>query len=249
MDRQIETIFKAEPPFEEIKNGHGYLGILLRDINEDKIQCHLCGDWFKALPSHAIKAHGLNANDYRIEFQLPLGLPLASRSTLWKHSQRAMKKENLDKLAIARLNSPIANKGYKRKKFPWKYFRKNRAHENKFNLCSEQIVRRFMIVSDLVGREPTQKDLEKHDEPVWAAIRRRHKNINNFRKKHGFTVVERDRIWEDDQIISELRRFNLKHDRIPRAKDFRSSSPTDVTIRKRFGSWHNAMILAGFLVK
>lgn len=47
---------------------HGELGVL-RDDGE-KVQCHVCGEWFGHLGGHAAHAHGLGADEYRRRFGL-----------------------------------------------------------------------------------------------------------------------------------------------------------------------------------
>lgn len=49
---------------------HGKLGILAYDSIEDKVQCHICGHWFRGLNAHVRQAHRWSADDYREEFEL-----------------------------------------------------------------------------------------------------------------------------------------------------------------------------------
>lgn len=43
----------------------------------EKIRCLICDREFVFLPPHLRRAHGITADDYRREFDLPAGLPLA----------------------------------------------------------------------------------------------------------------------------------------------------------------------------
>ena len=49
---------------------NGNVGILAYDPIEDKLQCHLCGKWFRGLSVHVVVKHGWTADDYREEFGL-----------------------------------------------------------------------------------------------------------------------------------------------------------------------------------
>ncbi len=49
---------------------YGDVGIVTYDPIEDKLQCHLCGKWFRGLGVHVVVAHGWTADDYREEFGL-----------------------------------------------------------------------------------------------------------------------------------------------------------------------------------
>jgi hypothetical protein len=41
-------------------------GELLVDVDEQRVQCHLCGGWYRVLGSaHVPRAHGLTAEEYR----------------------------------------------------------------------------------------------------------------------------------------------------------------------------------------
>jgi hypothetical protein len=51
------------------------------DPDEDRVQCHLCGKWFRRLGgSHLRRTHGWTLAHCRDAFQLPLRKPLCARS-------------------------------------------------------------------------------------------------------------------------------------------------------------------------
>jgi predicted transcriptional regulator len=53
-------------------------GELRVDVDEQRVQCHLCGRWYRALaPTHLARAHGVTADEYRVLVGL---LP---RHSLW----------------------------------------------------------------------------------------------------------------------------------------------------------------------
>jgi hypothetical protein len=42
-------------------------GVLRVDVDEQRVQCHLCGAWYRALaPTHLARAHGVTADEYRV---------------------------------------------------------------------------------------------------------------------------------------------------------------------------------------
>ena len=47
-----------------------HYGRLIEDLDEGKIQCGLCGRWYRALPTHLRYAHDLDADQYRRLFGL-----------------------------------------------------------------------------------------------------------------------------------------------------------------------------------
>lgn len=58
----------------------GQLGELAYDADEDNVQCHLCGGWYRAIgSSHLPRTHGWTLDAYRDAFRLPKQLPTCSR--------------------------------------------------------------------------------------------------------------------------------------------------------------------------
>lgn len=56
------------------------IGELNYDPIEDRVQCHLCGGWFRLVAgSHLTGAHGWTAREYREAFRLPSTEPTCSR--------------------------------------------------------------------------------------------------------------------------------------------------------------------------
>jgi hypothetical protein len=52
------------------------LGELAYDADEDRVQCHLCGDWLRIIGgAHLIKRHGWTLSQYRAAFALLRGEP------------------------------------------------------------------------------------------------------------------------------------------------------------------------------
>lgn len=56
----------------------GRFGVLAEDSDGDAVQCHICGDWYALLGTHANATHGLGAGAYRRAFGLRKSTPLAS---------------------------------------------------------------------------------------------------------------------------------------------------------------------------
>lgn len=249
-EEEIETLFKVEPPLQSLEEHgfYGFLGVILRNKTIDKIQCHLCGKWFSILSTHLLRKHQITQVEYQKKFSLPLTFPLCSKGFSASHSKSCIEKKLYLNLNGKR-NPQMARKFVKKEMNG--YGRNSMAYLNSKGLCDEQIMKRFMIVSDLVGRNPSQLDLEQHDAPLWAAIRRRYSDsINEFRAKNGIGESNEyaARRFGTENIIACLRKFYRDYKRIPRDKDFRigtPNSPTSITIRKEFGSWKRALSKAG----
>jgi len=246
----IETLFKAEAPFEPVANGHGFIGILLLDKMEDKIQCHLCGRWFKLLSPHLISKHDTTTDLYKRQFGLPLSFPLCSRGYSQTVSKLALHPERLKHLARGRdpirLNRILRARSKKGLTESYKYAQTNAAFLNKHGLCHDQMLRRFLIVADTVGKEPSQLELKQHDLRLWSAIFTRYGNLNTFRKREGFRVIKRAPFQNEDSILAAIRSKARLLRRTPNSSDFRVGSPQLKAILRHFGSWNRALEMAGF---
>lgn len=51
----------------------------------DRIRCLECGRWFRALPTHLLRKHGLDDESYRLKYGIPVGVPLVCRE--WSETQ------------------------------------------------------------------------------------------------------------------------------------------------------------------
>lgn len=66
---------RADEPCGHLPDGTGYygrLGEIAYDPAEDRVQCHLCGGWFRRVGgSHLIRTHNWSLDAYRLAFRLP----------------------------------------------------------------------------------------------------------------------------------------------------------------------------------
>jgi predicted nucleic acid-binding Zn-ribbon protein len=68
----------------------GRLGELAYDPDEDRVQCHVCGGWFRLLgSSHLRRTHGWTLAEYREAFRLPVKVPTCSRDLSMQYSAYA----------------------------------------------------------------------------------------------------------------------------------------------------------------
>lgn len=252
---QIETVFKVQPPVTPVKSGHGYQGVLLRDRVEDTVQCHICGKWFKNLSMHVLKHHKYSrAEVYKKEFGLPKNFPLTSRSTSNKVSDAMIGNTNRrgKMKEIAEKNFPKKKDKKTREKISrsLKEYYKTDAHDNMVGLCEKQMEARYIVVMETVGRDPSKEDIEKHDNALLVAMRRRFGSLNKAREHYGFKIY-RSKMEEisEEVIISSLRMFKDVHGYPPKAADYlkAGSYPHYSTIKRMYGSWQRALATADLI--
>lgn len=243
-DRTIETVFKAVEPYKALENGFGYQGVLLRDTQNDLLQCHICGVWKSGL-AHHLRLHKITADQYREKFELPVSCPLMNNKMLNRLSELGRSKEWKERLKKATRNTTMHKNLHKRK---WRSY-KRLSHENKYGTCPEQLVRRYLIVADRIGHEPSDNELRKYDHAAYAAISHKY-GTNKWRAKNNFLINRIQKIdYTPDKIIAQIQKLADRLGRVPRWNDLVKSTkdtPTICTIRKHLGSFHRAMILSGF---
>jgi transposase len=77
------------------------------DADEDRVQCHLCGGWFRSIggaPLHRI--HGWTLDEYRDAFQLPRQMPTCAESVSSRQSQTRVRADQRRTLRAGRRHSP-----------------------------------------------------------------------------------------------------------------------------------------------
>lgn len=229
---QIETVFKAQAPYVETKEPYyGFMGVLLRDKEIDKVQCHICGKWFDFLMNHVRMTHKIESKKYRKQFGLPLNFPLCSKkfSEKCREGLLEMLKTNPNRgryktgKNLADLNK-IANSLNHTYSYQADYY------ANRHGACFEQLRSRFLIVTNIVGHEPSRPEIDKYDKSLYSQIHRRYGTINKFRQKIGFQTVKKsghafNGHVTDEQIFSILRSYAIKHKKNPPSTQFKTGSP------------------------
>jgi uncharacterized protein YbaR (Trm112 family) len=74
---------------------------------QDRIQCRECGRWYRALPTHLLRTHDLDDEDYRLKYGIPVGLPLVCRE--WSETQT---RRNIERDAKRTLTARGSHPGY-----------------------------------------------------------------------------------------------------------------------------------------
>ncbi len=87
---------------------YGRLGQIAYDPDEDKVQCHLCGEWFHCIGGpHLTHKHQCTAAEYREAFHLPRGAPTVARGA--SEQRRAATLRGIADGRIPAQSAPFAN--------------------------------------------------------------------------------------------------------------------------------------------
>jgi len=233
------TLYNYKEPFMRFEEGFGYQGVLLFDGETDKVQCHLCGEWYEALAPHLKREHASTVRDYKD------AVGLSQSTALIGEKYRA-------KLIAAGLNSRLRNltPGVKmtkevRAKIGATLRRNVREKQNGHGTCPEQLLERIRLQSQELGRTPHYDEIKGRSTviKVWGS----YKNVCDML---GLTYTapggERGRHKiSDDVLLESVQLFITKHGRNPSSSDFRRKllAGSYQTYLERFGGIKKILLL------
>lgn len=247
---------KVQAPFMPVSQGHGYLGTLLYDENEDKIQCHECGDWFERLAPHLQSDHLLKARDYKEKYELNYTTALQIPSVSRKQSIRSefmhrLNFETVGKEEIKQKMRDMQRKGVLSRKR--RNFRFTVEMMNKYGSCPKQIEERFVNIIEKLGHTPSFDELRKEDHSLLSVLYRRFKSYRNALAYFGLKGKRRfsHKEYGRKNIKLALEKFVDEERRLPNPQDTKTGFLPDYeTVRKYFGgSWIKARAYAYKILK
>lgn len=150
-------IGKYIPPFEKVKKGFGYMGVVVEDFKSGKLQCHICGGWFDQMAMH-LQTHNITSQEYKTKFGLSTSTALKTKKMRLKQSEIMIRlnKENpkcfnRSHVGFEKDNSYAGNRKGKSK---------SAETINKFGVCDLQIKDRILKLREKLGKTPTLIDLK-----------------------------------------------------------------------------------------
>ena len=60
----------------------------------DRIQCLECRRWYRALPTHLLRGHNMDDEDYRLKYGIPAGTPLVCVEWSERQSQLCIERDS-----------------------------------------------------------------------------------------------------------------------------------------------------------
>ena len=247
--QEIENLYKngTNAPYQPVKEKFfGYVGVLLSDKNTNKVQCHICGAWKHALASHIAMLHGISSTEYKKKFGFPKLFPLCSTEHSGKMAEAAIvRAADMKKYQFKKGHATV---NPAKRLATLKQRTDSPSHDNQFNLCKDQILKRINIVGDKVGHFPSQTEMEEHDSACLSGIIVRYKTWNNFKQQNTKEDLKLRPLYTKEKIIVKIRDWVKENKRFPVKRDFNKTNykyPGMNTIRKHFGSWNRALQVAG----
>lgn len=225
----------------EVKRGFGYQGVMMHDENEDKLQCHICGKWFKHIGRHSVMTHKMSAAEYKDEFGFTGRTALCAKSVSAKNREVGLK--NYSRFNVLRNKWTKSHRPKKPRKGHFAY--SSMQVRNRLGLCDLQVRSRYDIVKAIVNHDPSIDEMVKYDAKLYGYIRRHYGTLNKYKTTIGTKTTESIPI-PVTECIAALRKLAKIKKRLPYTTDFiKGVSPHFTTILKHFGSWSNALRTAG----
>lgn len=226
--------WEEKAPF--VPSGKSVLGALEYDPKMDKVKCHECGEFQRAIGVHARKAHGLDSREYKITHGLRASSSLSGPTTIAKkRSSVHLKRPPSARFMAARRTG--SRKGTSQMEL-----------RNARGTCQAQLVERMKRLAEQLGRSPESKDV--HAAGLSSAITTHIGRLSQLQELAGLVVTKcgmRDR-FSKDILMEVLRDFFVSNKRIPSFRDWRSGLlPCPRTFKRHFGSLANAYLAAGLL--
>lgn len=176
----IRPTQKALPPYMPVEKPYfGFKGVLLLDTIKDRIQCHICGFWFKAVGQH-LKEHGVNSKEYKDMFNLYRKEPLSSLGTI-----RLFRRNG----KIRRKEGKLRNSTKEERELGLKSTEKTSPNGvnkiqfyNKFGTCEAQLKMRIDKWIETNGHFPTQSE----DKALTSCLYRRFGSVEKAKEYYKY---------------------------------------------------------------
>lgn len=246
------SLYNYKEPFMRYETGYGYQGVLLFDTVSDKVQCHLCGEWFSGLGNHLFREHTMRAAEYKHT------VGLLQTTALMGESYRAKLIAN----GIKNSKKNLVPGGKKKKsqiakqKKTWKEKGNPMETQNKRGTCPLQLLEKVRKVYEEKGRTPTYAEI-RNIYPTLIKVHGSFKEIclklgipynkpglsrtrGKF-KKANQSVVSFE--YSKEELTNYLKEFKKHQGRAPSASDCRRGLlPSVNAYRNKFGSWSGALL-------
>lgn len=221
--------------------GYGYMGTLAMSDDREYIQCHICGDLYRALNAHIRLEHTISVPEYKKEFGLSSGTKLIGDSLRYDLQQKRIYRgqpEHL-KVYVQKLKSGEI-KSYKRSDYSLEW-------RNKKGLCPDQVLEKILDLKEKIGYIPSYEEFYVEYKGRYVhSIKYLHGSWSKAVHKLGDRTREDLRRHSEEDLIEELKNFQNNHNRIPMTSDFNRGLLTNKgTFIRKFGTLNNARVAAG----
>lgn len=229
---------------EATGEGFGYMGTVAMSADREYVQCHICGNLYRALSGHIGGEHKTTMAEYKKAFGLSVSTVLIGDSLRYERQQAILEK-NTKKVQPAHLKAYVA----RLKSGEQTISRGDHSLEwrNKRGLCPDQVLEKIIDLQEKLGYMPSYEDFRiEYKGRFMHSIQYLHGSWSEAVRKVGGKTREDLRRHSQEDLIEELQAFQQRYDRIPMTSDFNRGLLTNKgTFIRKFGTLNNARISAG----
>lgn len=245
---EVETddiiFYGYKPPFQKFEGGFGFKGVLQYSRKDQKVMCHFCGLFFRALNNgHLNKVHNLTAAEYKEKVGLKPTSSLIGEETRKKLLERGHNPNHMQELRKAQEKRrerkekglPDLQSGHKMRL----------EKKNERGTCPEQLLDRIRDAVKKIGHTPTMEEFIKLNEGrFYGSIRNTYGTWTNAIKKLGLETHHVS--YTNEELLEAMRNFYKVHKRTPKWSDMeRGLLPGTTAYYKRFRGLNHARLAAG----
>lgn len=240
-----------EPLMPAPSGNHGYLGIILYNKSKDRIQCHVCGKFYRALSgSGHLKLHEMTNDEYKEKFEIDRTVVLCAEGTREKHLNALLQREDYqDGTILKKLHKYTKSEEAKKQRKTAMLGKKRRIYaKNKTGHCPEQLLDLIKKLHTKNNRVPNGEDFKReHKGKYFSSIIQTFGSYNKAVEKCGFEVPDKFRdAYKRDELIKYLQDFYKRFGRTACNTDFkRGYLPSTKVYIRVFGSLNKARQEAG----
>lgn len=146
--------YNYKEPLMRFEQGFGYLGAVIFDGDTDKIQCHLCGEWYGQLAHHLHREHNMNVSHYKDIVGLQQSTALISEGMREKLIRKGLGKR------MKNLRPGKSPSDETREKIRNTLKKNLPERKNLTNTCPAQLIDRLIKKAEELGRTPTYEEMD-----------------------------------------------------------------------------------------
>jgi hypothetical protein len=247
-DYKEVTISSYKEPLEKVSEGYGYIGAITKTKDNDKIQCHLCGFFFRNLAAHIKSKHDISCRDYKYKFGLRITEGLLSPN----QRKEFQKTYNTHVRSISAKG--IAAIKQRREINPWKTGGPTWSAQtrNEKGMCREQTLAKIKHLANISDGIATYKDFmilygqgQKSVIEHWFGSWDKAVKAAGLSTYRGRLKQSSDHRKED--LLDKMRVFYELHGRTPLYSDFNALDmfPSSKWVSTNFGTLNGARLAAG----
>lgn len=237
-------------PLKRVDGGFGYYGVLIYNKAKDKVQCHVCGKFFRAINNGHLRYHGFErAREYKEKYGLSVTSVLIGEGTREKLIARteSQPQDLKDRIRKNIFLPEVRKKQIESAKKPRLGYYVSLELRNKRGTCPDQLLDLIRKVpKNKYGRVGFSSFLETNGWGKWNAIQATFGTWKEAVRAAGLEPsLPMEKVHSNEELIEYLQRFYEIHNRTARHSDFaRGFLPSENTYLKRFGTLNKARVLA-----